>query len=125
MQCGNDIKILRQGEGRIQLTLQLMRLGTDLCCFLTGGAAHIGATALALKHIESKEEVWQCVVPTHREAELACELAWACAKTYHCTVQATVGIHYDQITHAEINLVLELAQSLIKEACSAGADCKS
>ena len=105
-------------QDRVHLTLDLIAVGADLLVLLTGGRAHLGATAVA-DFAGSLREPWLCQLPGHREGELAELFARSLAQAYQCKVQATVGIHYDQITQAEINQVLQLAEELLKMACQA------
>ena len=103
---------LTEQEGRIALTLQLARLGHDLICVLSGGQAHLGATAVASPSLESLDQVWCCQLPGHREGEIAVQLAFDLAHSYQCQVQTSVGIHFVKISQAEIATVYRLVASL-------------
>lgn len=104
--------------GRIQLTLKAMSAGGDLLILLTGGEAHIGAIALAAP--EGLAGSPECT--GHREGALACEIALELADQLRCRVAVACGIHYDNITRAEIGdtlkLARKLAQMLLKKANS-------
>ena len=104
-------------QGRITLHVELQEIGRDIMCLLTGGAAHIGATALATPNTQTVDQVLLLELAKHREGELAKLFALTLAKYFNCTVQATVGIHYDNITQDEIALVLSLSQTLLQKIC--------
>ena len=113
--------VAESGGGKNLLTLKVEWIGNDLCAWLTGGKAHIGATALALKDsLESDVLVHE--LPGHREGELAKELAFALSNTYHCTTQAIVGIHYDNASPQMIANLVCYSRDLIQMAVKNGQE---
>ncbi len=97
--------------GRIELTLEAIPLGRDWQLTLLGGKKHIGALVLAEPSLPAR----YLSPPKHREAEISCELAQLCAQQLNCNIALCCGIHYDDITKAEIEEVLRLARSLVKD----------
>jgi hypothetical protein len=96
---------------RLELFLEAVSLGRDWQLILWGGKKHIGALVLA----EPGQPARFLSCPGHREASISCELAGLCAKELNCNIAFCCGIHYDNITKAEIEEVLLLARSLVRD----------
>jgi hypothetical protein len=96
------------GDGREAVTLRLQRQGRDLVVTISGGAAHVGAVAVASPEGgtsgESCHEV--CVVPGHKEGPLADRAAHRLAGITGRTVVVVAGIHQDRATPAEIEAIV-------------------
>ena len=60
-------------RGRLKLELRVQHLGRDLQVILSGGAAHLGAVALAAPDKASETALF--VLPGHREDQLARRMA--------------------------------------------------
>lgn len=106
-------------QGRLHLRLDLLPQGRDWLALLRGGAAHIGATALALplrERAAGEETALSIGRPGHREDELARQVAARLAQAAGCAVCCCAGIHYEAITPEEIRHVLCLVDELIDEA---------
>lgn len=96
-------------EGRISLSLHWSFVGKDLQVVIEGGESHIGAVALC----HAGETPMQPLqLPHHREAELVQTVARRLASALGNTVCVSAGIHYQDITQAEIITVLSLADRL-------------
>lgn len=96
-------------EGRIRLVLSWKFVGNDVQVVLEGGDSHIGAVALYVVDgapLEVQE------LPHHREGPLAQSVARRLGEALHVTVCVSAGIHYQDITKAEISTVLSLADKL-------------
>ena len=89
-----------------------MPQGRDLHASLLGGEAHVGAVALAAPG-EAAKLIQR---PHHREGELAALVAQRLAGAFGCAVSASCGIHFADISRAEIATVEQLAGNLV-EAC--------
>ena len=102
-------------EGRLELRLRVQPQGRDLHAFLLGGEWHVGAIALATPDgaTEMNER------PAHREGPLAAMVARRLATALDCAVSVSAGIHYVDITRAEIALVEHLTEKLVEEAIGA------
>ncbi len=135
-------------QGRLNLYLRVFRQGRDLQVLCGGGASHIGAVALAApndghaQHADAAPlagradqaiqagqpgqanqpghvETRLLALPGHREDALALRMAQSMAETLHCAVCVSAGIHYDNITRAEIQQVEQMAQSLTQRCIAA------
>ena len=132
-------------QGRLNLYLRVFRQGRDLQVLCGGGASHIGAVALAAPNdghaqqadapplpgragqagqANQPEQVGQVetrllALPGHREDALAQRMAQSMAEALHCAVCVSAGIHYDNITRAEIQQVEQMAQDLTQRCIAA------
>lgn len=132
-------------QGRLNIYLRVFRQGRDLQVLCGGGASHIGAVALAAptdgqaQHADAHslpgraDQVGQAnppeqggqvetrllALPGHREDALALRMAQSMAEALHCAVCVSAGIHYDNITRAEIQQVEQMAQSLTERCIAA------
>ena len=107
-----SLMLLTATSGRLTLSLRLYGMGKDVQALLTGGDAHAGGTALAAPNVP----VQTLSLPEHRDAELACRLAQGLADGLGCTACVTAGIHYDNITRAEIEECRRLTDTLLHSA---------
>lgn len=99
--------MLQAARQRIKITLTSHWQGPDILIRITGGAGHIGAVALAdAVNCQSQQ------MPGHREGPLACNTAKYLANALQCKVAVVCGIHYNDITTEEIEVVLHLVQKL-------------
>ncbi len=94
-------------RGRLRLALKADRIGGDLVVFITGGATHIGAVALA-----SGARLQMFELTHHREGKMAARAAQRLAGELQCTAAVLCGIHYERISREEIGAVYELAENL-------------
>lgn len=107
-------------DGRLELRLRLLEQGHDLHAFLLGGESHVGATALA-----APGEATQVSERTgHREGALAGLVARRLADAFGCAVSVSAGIHFTDITRAEIAVVERMAAGLA-EQCVASLNTRS
>ena len=132
-------------QGRLNLYLRVFRQGRDLQVLCGGGASHIGAVALAAPNdghaqqadapplpgragqagqANQPEQVGQVetrllALPGHREDVLAQRMAQSMAEALHCAVCVSAGIHYDNITRAEIQQVEQMAHDLTQRCIAA------
>lgn len=99
---------------RVSVDVEAIQLGDDLLFTVTGGKAHIGATACAG---EGKSgwirEVTE--LPGHKEGELALELAELAARRLGTIVSVVAGIHIPNATKDEIRLAVEDARARFEE----------
>lgn len=114
-----DALCCERRQGRLHLRLDLLPQGRDWLALLRGGAAHIGATALALPPREraaGDENARSIGRPGHREEDLARQVASRLAQAAGRAVCCCAGIHYEAITPEEIRHVLRLVDELTNEA---------
>ena len=135
-------------QGRLNIYLRVFRQGRDLQVLCGGGASHIGAVALAAptdgqaQHADAHslpgradqaDQVGQAnppeqggqvetrllALPGHKEDSLALRMAQSISQSLHCAVCVSAGIHYDNITRAEIQQVEQMAQNLTQRCIAA------
>ena len=105
-------RLLELTSGRITVTLRAVEIGDDLLVTITGGKAHIGATAFGTNAggLASSSVI---TTPGHRDDRVAKTAAEKLAKALKKNVTVVAGIHYDQITKEEIAEVLRLCDELV------------
>ena len=104
-------------RGRLHIDLRVFRQGRDIQVLCQGGAAHLGAVALAVPSTEgtgksAEVQAQLLVLPGHREDAIALGMARRMAAELRCAVCVSAGIHYNDITREEIRQVEAMAQAL-------------
>lgn len=99
------------------IKLQAVPMGRDLAILITGGAAHIGATSTAYWSGE-KIEVSTSAVPGHKEHVLTAGMARQAAQELRRTVTVIMGIHYDDLSKAEIVEVSARTDAIFRDYLS-------
>ncbi len=97
------------GSGRNEVHLQLVPQGRDFLALITGGQAHVGAVAVCDGRqygYPEGERPGTIEMAGHREGPLAAEAAELLALASGRTCAASVGIHQDQATPAEIREIV-------------------
>lgn len=90
-------------EQAIQVATE--RIGADYLFVITGGTAHIGASATAC--LRNGEWIVQtAAVPGHREQDIIGPLALYAARTLQRTCTIVMGVHFDGVTKAEIERIV-------------------
>lgn len=103
--------------GRITLVLEGRDVGGDLLITLTGGAAHIGAAALAYRDFETERTTVSVLsAPGHKEEEIALRGARTVSRALNKTVLFAAGIHLDDITPEEIAEIEEACAEIIESS---------
>lgn len=103
--------------GRITLVLEGRHIGDDLMITLTGGAAHIGAVALAYIDPETNRAVASVLAaPGHKEAEIALSGAETICNALRRTVLFAAGIHLDHILPEEIEAIVKACPEIIENS---------
>lgn len=97
---------MREG---FSLDVRTVAMGRDYVILLSGGEAHVGAVAVAYWH-EGQVQCHLLEVPSHKEGELARELAQLACERLGATVTLAAGIHIDQATKTEIQEIVEQAR---------------
>ncbi|PRX73633.1 hypothetical protein B0G52_103230 [Cohnella sp. SGD-V74] len=100
-----------------QVDIRYYGMGKDVVFLVTGGAAHIGATATACWSDKEGEAVHVDVLtlPGHREDRLAAELAVAAASALRRTVAVLAGIHLDRPSREDIEGIVREARRRMKQ----------
>lgn len=93
------------------ISLTVRRMGHDYLVAVAGGdAPHIGAAAVA-----DADGARRLERPTHREGDLAADLAERAAARLGRCVAVVCGIHYEAVTRPEIEAVLDAVRSMADE----------
>ena len=101
---------LTETDGRLTIHLRAQRIGADWSVAIFGGdTPHIGAIALACP--DGSCQV--ICLPNHREAEIAKHSALSLATSFGANISVSCGIHLDDITKKEIELVTEAAEKVL------------
>lgn len=103
-----------------ELSIRTIRQGRDYIWLVSGGEAHTGAVAVAYWHGETADAPEQilcnvCTVPSHKEGELAQELAELACRRLKATVTVAAGIHIDCATKEEIRRIVEEVRRLARK----------
>ncbi|WP_438432956.1 hypothetical protein [Gorillibacterium sp. sgz500922] len=89
------------------IRIQTERIGQDYLFVVTGGEAHIGATAMAFHQEDGKIHTELGVAPGHREDRLALEWAGNACTRLKTTVTVVMGIHIPSASRADIELAVQ------------------
>ena len=97
----------RCGEGRYLVTGTALLCGRDVALTFTGGTLpHVGAVSLAVYEPERDSATVSTIcVYTHRDDQLAAECAKKAAAALKCTAAVSVGIHVDDATSLELEIL--------------------
>jgi len=109
------------GRGRTAVRLELVAQGRDLLVLITGGAAHVGAAAVARPEADGGP-AGSLVLPPHKEGPLAERCAALLAEAAGCACVAVAGIHQDDATAAEIRAICANVDEGARLLASALAD---
>jgi hypothetical protein len=98
------------GTGRTRVRLSWWRWGNDLYVHIGGGAAHVGAAALAGRTSEGESYARMLCIAPHKEGDLALAAAEKLHAATGGNVCVTAGVHVESITPAEIRDVTRNAE---------------
>lgn len=96
------------------LSVRTIEAGGDYVMLVTGGQAHIGATAVAYPGEDGEIRQEVIGLPGHKEAELAAELAEQACRQLGRAVTVVAGIHIDHATLAEIRAMVAETRELFQ-----------
>lgn len=104
--------VIDEELGRIKIKLQAIKMGQDLCIIITGGKEHIGAVTFSYD-----KEANTVAFGTHKE-NFVTQAASDILKDKYCgNFVICCGIHFDNITKEEIELVKVLTLKITEELC--------
>ncbi|MBP3729839.1 MAG: hypothetical protein J6I40_00030 [Mailhella sp.] len=110
------------GKGLHAVTIQAFFLGKDMLVSVTGGSSpHIGATALASPcAVSAGIRAYASVLsaPGHRDDIAAHQMALRLCKILGCTVCMTVGMHIDNASSEDIDILLGNADAAMEKLIS-------
>ena len=95
------------GEDRYLVTGPALLCGQDVTLTFTGGTLpHVGAVSLAVYEPERNSATVSTIcVYAHRDDQLAAECAKKAATALKCTAAVSVGIHVDDATSLELEIL--------------------
>jgi metal-dependent hydrolase (beta-lactamase superfamily II) len=99
------------GEGIYKVFLEKKELGDDLIFILGGGEKpHIGGAVLC----EPGQKPYILTYDAHHDHIVLTPIAKAACKKYNKTVIAIGGIHIDNATKEEIQIIVDNCKELVK-----------
>jgi hypothetical protein len=101
---------LTVGSGPTALHYEIMLPGADVLILLTGGAAHIGCTAVG-----DDGRMCSYIGQAHRDDALAVPLAKQVSQTFHCVCTVCAGFHLDAITREQISQVMANGEEGVRQ----------
>ncbi len=100
---------------RIDITLDVKKLGEDYLLTLTGGKEHVGAVAVGMFDEKSgRASSSVLTLPGHREEQLALDSAKRVSKATGKTSVVVAGIHVDNISLEEIKEIISTAEEMVE-----------
>jgi len=100
------------GEGRTKVFLEKKKLGDDLIYILGGGEkSHIGGAVICVPGKKPNVLTYS----THHDYIVLTPIAEAACKKYNKTTVAIGGIHIDNATKEEIDIIINNCKGLQKQ----------
>jgi gallate decarboxylase subunit D len=104
--------MITKGEGKYKVWLKEERIGSDIIYILGGGErSHIGGTVVTSPGMDNPAVIR---LGTHHDHVVLEPLAREGCKKYNTTVVAVGGIHIDNATRDEIDLIVKNCKELLK-----------
>ena len=104
--------MITSGRGKYKVWLSHHKIGDDLVFFLGGGERpHVGGVVIA----EPGKKVQTIRLPGHYDDIVLKPIAKEACKKYKTKVIAVGGVHVDDATKQEINLLVENCKKLINK----------
>lgn len=110
---------LTSKRGRIKVDLKAFIIGHDLCVIVSGGdAPHIGSVTLSIPRSSLADSNDNSATTSvlnmlgHKDDEAARYVSHTLSAKLNKNVVVTCGIHVDNITSEEINIVINLLKEL-------------
>lgn len=105
------MSMITSGKGRCRVWLKTEQIGEDLLYILGGGEEpHIGAMVIR----EPGKDGQTIILGTHRDHEVLEPLAEKACEKYCVTAVAVGGIHIDNASREEIEIIIQNCRELIK-----------
>jgi len=110
------LMLLHKGTGRTAISLSIETIGTDLLVNLFNSQAHIGAVAVAeFSAAENRASTSIITRFGHKDDQIAGAAAHALCKHLRKPVCVIAGIHLDNITQEEIELIVQNCNAAVDE----------
>jgi gallate decarboxylase subunit D len=104
--------MITSGRGKYKVWLQRQDIGADILFFLGGGErSHIGGVVI----VEPGKKADAIRLTGHYDDVVLKPIAEAACKKYKTKVVAVGGVHVDNATKREIDLLVENCKKLIKK----------
>jgi hypothetical protein len=104
--------MITSGRGKYKVWLRRYDIGDDIVFFLGGGErSHIGGVVIA----EPGKKVHAIRLAGHYDDIVLKPIAEAACKKYKTKVVAVGGVHVDNATKKEINLLVENCKKLVNK----------
>ncbi len=107
------MKKLNSGSGRTALSYNIELWGEDISVHIDGGASHVGSVSIAEGGF-----IETISFEGHKEGFLTEPLAKKLAAEFSCRVVVTGGVHLDDITKEEINVILKQNEEVLPKVIS-------
>lgn len=103
---------LSYGEGRLQVYVQATLTVDGLAIVLTGGERpHVGGMAMSVpRPLAGRPDTWITPRQGHRDSDVATLVAELLCRETGCCTAVIAGIHIDQATPGEIDLLIQNSQ---------------
>ena len=108
------MKNLNLGNGRTALSYNIEMWGEDISVHIDGGVSHIGSISMVEGNF-----VKTISFEGHKEEFLTEPLAKALASEFPCRVEVSAGVHLDDITIEEINIILRQNEEALPKVIAA------
>ncbi|DAC73116.1 MAG TPA: hypothetical protein DSN98_01540 [Thermoplasmata archaeon] len=104
--------MITSGRGKYKVWLQRQKIGVDMVFFLGGGErSHIGGVVIA----EPEKKVRAIRLAGHYDDIVLQPIAKAACKKYKTKVITVGGVHVDNATKEEIDLLVKNCKKLVKK----------
>lgn len=107
---------ITKGEGRTRISLSGQDFGGDLVVFIYNENAHIGAVAVGeYDHKQNRTSTSVITRLGHKDDVIAQKAAYSISKHTKRPSCLIAGVHLDHVTREEIEKLLEVADSCVKD----------
>ena len=108
-----------KGAGRTEISLSAYHLGDDIVVFIYNSNAHLGAVAVGEYDSGHKRTSTSVVTRLgHKDDTIAQKAACLISKACQRPACVVAGIHIDNISEEEINIILENVRLAVEEFIS-------
>lgn len=101
-------------ENKFNIHIEYYKMGKDFVFLVTGGEAHIGATATAY-YQDGLIKINLHELPHHKEGQLTKEFAVLAATELKHTSTVITGIHIDNATKEQIQEIVVFVRKAMKD----------
>ncbi len=107
---------ITKGEGRTRISLSVQGFGGDLAVFIYNENAHVGAVAVGeYDHKRARASTSVITRLGHKDDVIAQKAAYLITKHTKRPSCVIAGVHLDNITGEEIEKLLEVTDSYLKD----------